>query len=159
MEHARHRLPGALRLESFPGHLDDELVAACRPLDSRDAPDVVLTLVFQSLENLELDGNLKPIIGVKPHFRHMDVAQFACDQVLQHRIHVLLVVVGNTPRSGPSALELAVLALLGHSSHQNVIAHREMWQRLAATAARNYQLLQPVFVEWAKTENPCRPPR
>ena len=47
MEHARHRLPGALRLlQSFPGQLDNELVAACNLLDSRDAPDVVLALVL-----------------------------------------------------------------------------------------------------------------
>ena len=138
MEHARHRLPGALRLlQSFPGHLGDELVAACSPLDSRDAPDVVLTLVFQLLDNVEeLAGNLELVIGAKPHPRHIDVAQFARDQVL-YRIHVLFVVVGNTPRSGPSAHELAVLALLGHSSHQNVVTYREMRQRLAATAARS----------------------
>ena len=176
MEYARHRLPGALRLlQPFPGHLDDKLVVACSPLDSRDAPDVVLALVFQILEDLEeLAGDLELVIGLKPHFRHMDVAQFACDQVL-HRIHVLFVVVGNTTRSGPSAHEPAVLALPGHTSHQNVIAHREMRQCLATTAAhsvvttigadalqhpcqelllgvhqRNHQLLQPVFVDWAK---------
>ena len=75
MEHARHRLPGAFRLlQSFPDHLDDEFVDACSPLDSRDAPDVVLALDFQLLENLEeLDGNLELVIGVKPHPRHMDV--------------------------------------------------------------------------------------
>ena len=61
----------------------------------------------------------------------MDVTQFGCDQVL-HCVHVLFVVVGNTPRPGPSAHELAVLALRGHSSHQNVIAYREMRQSLAA---------------------------
>ena len=72
----------------------------------------------------------------KPHPRHMDVAQLACDQV-QHRVHVLFVVVGNTPPSGPSVHGLAVLALLGHSSHQDVIAYREMLQCRAATAARS----------------------
>ena len=37
MEHGRHRLPGALRLlQSFLGHLDNELVATCSPFDSRD---------------------------------------------------------------------------------------------------------------------------
>ena len=47
MEHARHRLPGALcLLESFPGHLHHELVGACSQFDSRDAPDVVLALVL-----------------------------------------------------------------------------------------------------------------
>ena len=47
MELARHRLPGALcLLRSFPGHLDNEPVAACSALDSRDAPDVVLVLVL-----------------------------------------------------------------------------------------------------------------
>ena len=35
-------------------------------------------------------------------------------------------------RSGPSAHELAAFALPGHSSHQNVIAYREMRQSLAA---------------------------
>ena len=120
MEHARHRLPSALRfLQSITGHLD-ELVPACSPLDSQGAPDEVLALVFQLLENLELAGILELVIVVKTHPRHMDVAQFACDQVL-HRIHVLFVVIGNTPRSGPSAHELSVLVLLGHSSHQNVI--------------------------------------
>ena len=49
-----------------------------------------------------------------------------------HFVHVLFVVVGNTPRPGPSAHELAVLALLGYSSHQNVIAYGEMRQSLAA---------------------------
>ena len=39
IERARHRFPGALRLlQSFPGLLDNGLVAACSPLDSRDAP-------------------------------------------------------------------------------------------------------------------------
>ena len=34
MEHARHRFPGAVRLhQSFPGHLHNALVAACRPLE------------------------------------------------------------------------------------------------------------------------------
>ena len=47
IEHARYRLPGAFRLlQSFPGHLNNEFVAACSPFDSLDAPDVVLTLVF-----------------------------------------------------------------------------------------------------------------
>ena len=61
----------------------------------------------------------------------MDVAQFGCEQVL-HCVHVLFVVVGNTPRPGPSAHELAVLALPGYSNHQNVIAYREMRQSLAS---------------------------
>ena len=66
MEHALHRLPGALRLlQSFPSHLDNELVAVCSPLDSRDAPDVVLALVLQLLENsAELAGDLELVIGV-----------------------------------------------------------------------------------------------
>ena len=51
---------------------------------------------------------------------------------MRHCVHVLFVVVGNTPRPGPSADELAVLALCGYSSHQNVIAYREMRQSLAA---------------------------
>ena len=66
-----------------------------------------------------------------------------------------------------------MLALLGHSSHQNVITYSEMLQRLAAAAAHsvvttigvdalqhpcqkllgvhqiNYLLLQPGFVDWA----------
>ena len=47
MEHARRRLQGALRrLQSFPGNLDDELVADCSPLDNRDAPNVVVALVL-----------------------------------------------------------------------------------------------------------------
>ena len=81
MEHARHRLPGALRLlQSFLGHLDNELVAACSPLDSRDAPDVVLALVLQLLENREeLAGDLELVIGVNPHPRRVDVARFGCD--------------------------------------------------------------------------------
>ena len=132
MEHARHRLPGALRLlQSFPGHFDNELVAVCSPLDSRDAPDVVLALVFQLLENLEeLAGNLELVIGIKTYPRHVDVAQFGCDQVLQC-VHVLLVVVGNTPRSGPSAHELTMLALRGYPRHQNVVAYLELRQSLA----------------------------
>ena len=173
MGHARHRLPGAFRFrQSFPGHLDDELIAARSLLDSRDAPDAVLALVFQPLENLEEPAGDRLLANsVKLHPRHMDVVQFACGQVL-HRIHVLFVVNGNTPRSGPSVRELAVLAPLGHSSHQNVIAYRETRQHLAATAAcsvvttigidalqhpcqelllgvhqRNHQLLQPVFVD------------
>ena len=115
MEHARHRLPGALcLLQPFAGHLDDELVAACSPLDSRDSPDVVHALGFHLLECLEkLTGGLELVVGVKPHPRHMDVAQFACDHVL-HRIHMLFVIVCNTPWSGPSAQELAVLALPRH---------------------------------------------
>ena len=66
MEYARHRHPGALRLpQSFPSHLDNELVSACSPLDSRDAPDVVLALVLQLLENLaELAGDVELVIGV-----------------------------------------------------------------------------------------------
>ena len=72
MEHARRRLPGALRLlQSLPGHVDNELVPACSPLDRRDAPDVVLALVLQLLENLEeLAGDVELVIGVKPHPRH-----------------------------------------------------------------------------------------
>ena len=78
---------------------------------------MVLALVLQLLENLEkLAGDLELVIGVKPHPRHVDVAQFGCDQVL-HCVHVLFVVIGNTPRSGPSVHELAVLALPGYPSH------------------------------------------
>ena len=112
MEHARHRLQGVLRLlQAVPGNLDNELVAACSPFDSRDAPDVV---GFQLLGNLEeLAGDLELVLGVKPHPRHMNVAQFACDQVL-HCIRVLFVAVGNTPRSGPIVLALAVFALPAH---------------------------------------------
>ena len=74
-EHARHRFPHVFRLlQSFPGQLDNELVAACSPLDSRDAPDVVLALVLQLLENLELADDLELVIGVNPHPRHVDVA-------------------------------------------------------------------------------------
>ena len=73
------------------------------------------------MENLEdLAGDLELVIGVKPHPRHVDVAQFGCDQML-HCVHVLFIVVGNTPRSGLSAHEIGVLALPGHSSHQNII--------------------------------------
>ena len=66
MEHARHRLPGDLcLLQSFPYYLDNELVTDCSPLDSRDAPDVVLALVLQLLENFaELAGGLELLIGV-----------------------------------------------------------------------------------------------
>ena len=134
---AHHRLPGALRLlQSFTDHLDNELVTVDSPLDSRDAPDVVLALVLQILITLkELVGDLELVIGVNPHPRHVDVPQFGCDQVL-HCVHVFFVVVGNTPRSGQSAHELAMLALPRYSSHQNVIAYREMRQSLTGTAAR-----------------------
>ena len=75
MEHARHRLPDALRLlQSFPGHLDNERVAACSPIDNRDTPDMVLVLVLHLLENREeLAGDRELVIGVKPHLRHVDV--------------------------------------------------------------------------------------
>ena len=74
MEHARHRLPDALRLlQSFPGHLDNELVAAGSRIDRRDAPDVVLALVLQLLENLEELADFELVIGVNPHPRHVDV--------------------------------------------------------------------------------------
>ena len=97
---------------------------------------MVLALVFQLHESLEeLAGDLVLIIDVYSHTRHVDVAQFACDQVL-HRIHVLLVVVGNTTRSGSSAHELTALALPGQFG-QNVIAYRQMRQRLASTAAHS----------------------
>ena len=81
MEHPRHQLPGALRfLQSFPSHLDNERVAACSPLDSRNAPDVIFALVLQFLGNLEeLAGSLELVIGVKPHPRHVDVAQLGGD--------------------------------------------------------------------------------
>ena len=69
-----------------------------------------------------LAGDLELVIGVNPHPRHVDVAQFGCNQVL-HCVHVLFDVVDNRSRSGPSAHELAVLALPGYSSHQNIIAH------------------------------------
>ena len=130
MEQARHRLPGALRfLHSFPGHLGNELVTACSPLDGQDASDVVLTLVLQLLENLyELTGDLELVIGVNPRPRRVDIARFGCDQVLQC-VHVLFVVAGNTLRPGPSPHELAVLALPGYSSHQTVIAYRQVRQR------------------------------
>ena len=45
MKHARHRRPGALRLlQSFSGHLDNDFVANCSPIENRDAPDDVLAL-------------------------------------------------------------------------------------------------------------------
>ena len=123
MEHARHRLPGALRLrQSFPGHLDTE------PHTARLIPEMFrmwnspwFTNIWETLE--ELAGELELVIRVKPLPRHVDVAQF--DQVL-HCVHVLLVVVGNMLRSGPRAHELAALALPGHSINQNVITYREM---------------------------------
>ena len=72
------------------------------------------------IENLEeLAGDLELVIGVKPHPHRVDIAYFGCDQVL-HCVHALFVVVGNTPRSGPRAQELAALALPKHSSNQNV---------------------------------------
>ena len=47
MEHARNRFQGAFRLlQSFPLHLENELVAACGPIDSQDTPNVVLPLVI-----------------------------------------------------------------------------------------------------------------
>ena len=59
---------------------------------------MVLVLAFPLLEDLqEPAGGLELVVGIKPHPRHMDVAQFACDKVL-HRIHVFFVVVGNTSR-------------------------------------------------------------
>ena len=65
-EHARHQFPGTLRpFQSFPDHLDDDGVSASHPLDSRDAPDVALALVFQLLENVEeLARNLELVVGV-----------------------------------------------------------------------------------------------
>ena len=83
---------------------------------------MILALVFQLLENVEeLAGNLELVIGVMPHPRLLDVAQFGCDQLL-HPVYVIFVVVGNTPRPGRSAHALAVLALRRYSSHQSVIA-------------------------------------
>ena len=118
MEHARHRLPGALRLlQFFPGHPDNELVAAYTPLDSRDAPDVVLALVLQLLENFEgLAGDLELVIGVKPHPRHVDVARFGCDQVL-HCVHVLVVVVAT--RHGPVQVLMSLRCLPGLDTRAN----------------------------------------
>ena len=73
------------------------------------------------MENLEeLAGDLELVIGVNPHPHRVDVAQFGCNQVL-HCPHVLFVVVGNAPGSGPSAHEPAEHALPGYSSHWNVI--------------------------------------
>ena len=64
---------------------------------------MLLALVLQLLEDLEeLASDLALIMGVKPHPRHADVAQFGCDQVL-HCVHVLFVVVDTTPLSGPGA--------------------------------------------------------
>ena len=41
------------------------------------------------MENLEeFAGDLELVNGVKPHPRHVDVAQFGCDQVL-YWMHVL----------------------------------------------------------------------
>ena len=92
-----------------------------------------------------------------------------------HCIHVFCDVVGNTPRSDPSAHKCVVLVLPRHSIHQNVIAYREIPQRLAEATAhtvvttigvdamqqpcqelllgvhqRNHQLLRPVVVDCAK---------
>ena len=94
IEHARHRLPGALRLlQCSPGHLDNELVAACNPIDSRRTSDVVFSVLLQLLENLkEPAGDLELVIGVNPHPIHVDVARFGSDYAL-HCIHVLFVVV------------------------------------------------------------------
>ena len=47
-------------------------------------------------------------------------------------VHVLFVIVGNTPGSGLSAHEIELLALPGFSGHQNVIAYRQMRQSLTA---------------------------
>ena len=78
---------------------------------------MIFTLVLQLLVNLEeLAGDLELVI-----------AQFGCDQELRS-VHVLFVVVGNPPRSDPSGAALALLALPGYSSHQNIIATREMRQ-------------------------------
>ena len=81
IEYVQHRLPGAHRLlQSFPGHLDNELVSACSPRGGQDAPNVVVALVLIPLQNLEeLPGYLELTIGVKPHPRHADLAQFAFD--------------------------------------------------------------------------------
>ena len=46
VQHARHGLPGAVPLlQSFPGHLDNDLVSALSTIETRHAPDVVLALV------------------------------------------------------------------------------------------------------------------
>ena len=76
MEHARHRILGVVRLsQSFRGNLDDELVAACSPPDSRDAADVVLAVVLQLLENpKELAGDLEFVTVLNPLPRRLDVA-------------------------------------------------------------------------------------
>ena len=57
------------------------------------------------MENLQELVDLELVVAIKPHPRHVDVAQFGYDHVL-HCIHVLFVVVGNTPWPGPSAHEL-----------------------------------------------------
>ena len=101
MKRARHQRSGALRvLQCFPGHLDNEVVAACSPLDMRDAPDVTLPLAAQFLNLEELAGDLELAIGVKPHPRHVNVGQFCCDDVL-HCVHVLFVVVDNLSALAP----------------------------------------------------------
>ena len=85
--------------------------------------------------NLELAGDLELVIGLKPHPRHVDVTPFGCVYLLRC-VHALFVVVGNTRRSGPSADELAVLALPIYSSHQNVIAFSQMRQSCLDCRAR-----------------------
>ena len=66
------------------------------------------------LKNHELRGDHELAIGVKPNPRHVDVVQFGYDQVL-NCVHVLFVVVGNTPQSGPSAHELAVFSPVSYT--------------------------------------------
>ena len=92
------------------------------------------------MENLEeLGGDLELVIGVKPHPYLEDTAQFGCDQLL-YCVHVLVVVVGNTPRCVPCVHELAALALRGYSSHQKIIACREMRQSCRAPTRRAAQV-------------------
>ena len=133
MKHSQPRFADAFRLlQSFPGHVHNELVPVCSPLDSQDATDVVLALALQLLGNFEeLAVDLELVIGVKLQPRRVDVAQSGCGEVLNF-VHVLFVVVGNTSRSDPSGHELAVLALSGYSSRQNIIAYSEIWQSLDA---------------------------
>lgn len=114
MEHERQRLPGApLLFQAFTVYVHNEPVAACRPCYSREAPDVVPSLVFHLVENSEeVIGDINLVTYVKPYPRRMDVALLVSDQV-PHRAHLLFNVVGSTPRSGPSTYQLAVPPLHG----------------------------------------------
>ena len=115
----------------------------------------------------------EPVIGIKQHPRHMDVAQVACAHVL-HGIHRLLSSLAT--RQGPVQvlMSLRCLPSLKRRSTRTHSPTVNIWQHLVATAVRrvvttigvvalqhpcrdlllgfhqrNCQLLQPDLVDWA----------